>query len=88
MIEAMAAGLPIITTGHPPMTDLIPNNDIGILVERCDSKGIASAIQLLAADNRLRSTLGAAARERAESFPSPSDIASRQEEWYRKLLAR
>lgn len=88
MIEAMAAGLPIITTGHPPMTDLIPNNDFGILVERCDSKSLASSIRLLVDDAPLRSRLAKAARTRAETFASPREIAARHEKWYQRLLAR
>lgn len=87
MIEAMAAGLPIVTTGSPPMTDLIPDESVGLLVERCDSRGLAAAIARLADDGQLRAQLGAAARHRAKGFLSPRDVASLHEEWYRELLA-
>lgn len=87
MIEAMAAGLPVITTGHPPMTDLIPDRDVGLLVERCDPDGLAAAMSTLADDEALRSRLGRMARQRAEGFASPEEVAIRHETWYLNLLS-
>jgi glycosyltransferase involved in cell wall biosynthesis len=86
MIEAMAAGLPIITTGASPMTDLIPNSEFGVLVDRCDSHGLAEAIHALANDRDRRKRLGEAARERASGFSSPAQAARAHQEWYATLL--
>lgn len=87
MIEAMASGLPIITTGHPPMTDLIPDDEHGRLIERCDSDGLAQALAQLADSADLRRRLGSAARRRAETFLSPQEVALQQEDWYLDLVS-
>lgn len=87
LIEAMAAGLAVVTTSRPPMTDLVPDESVGLLAERSDVTAIAQAICRLAADEGLRLALGNSARHRAESFPGPEEIAKRYEEWYREILA-
>jgi len=86
MIEAMAIGLPIVTTGVPPMTDLVPNDEFGLLVPRTDSEALADALARLAADPALRQRLGAAAGERAAGFATPEESARRYEAWYREIL--
>jgi len=86
MIEAMVAGLPIVTTGAPPMTDLVPDDNVGLLVDRFDSTALAAAIRRLSGDPALRKELGSAARTRAMGFPSSRTIAAMHEDWYRDLL--
>ena len=86
MIEAMAAGLPIVTTNEPPMTDLIPDQSVGLLVPRAASGDLAEAISHLVRDGQLRASLGDAAKQRVRGFPKPEEIASLFEGWYRGLL--
>jgi len=86
MIEAMQHGLPIVTTGAPPMTDLIPGLEFGRLVDRGDAQGIAAAVDELLSDRDLSSALGESARERAFRMPTPSQVAMRYEDWYRSLI--
>ena len=86
MIEAMAIGLPIVTTGLPPMTDLVPSDEFGVLVPRTDSGALAGALAKLEADPDLRRRLGAAASERAAGFATPEESARRYEDWYRQIL--
>jgi glycosyltransferase involved in cell wall biosynthesis len=86
MIEAMAMGLPVITTSSPPMTDLIPDNDHGRLIPRRDSTALLQALVELHADADLRARLGKTAKERAMGFASPADISQRFEGWYRQIL--
>lgn len=86
MIEAMAIGLPIVTTGVAPMTDLVPSDEFGLLVPRTDPAALADALARLAADPGLRARLGAAARNRAAGFATPEESARRYEEWYRQVL--
>ncbi len=86
MIEAMAIGLPIVTTGLPPMTDLVPSDEFGVLVPRTDSDALAEALTKLEADPDLRRRLGAAASERAAGFATPEESARRYEDWYRQIL--
>ncbi|HJQ91924.1 MAG TPA: glycosyltransferase [Acidimicrobiia bacterium] len=87
LIEAMAVGLPVVTTREPPMTDLISDDSVGIGVDRADSEGLARAIERLVADRGLRERLGAAARARAATLPSSKDVAAAHESWYERLLA-
>jgi glycosyltransferase involved in cell wall biosynthesis len=86
MIEAMAIGLPIVTTGVAPMTDLVPSDEFGLLVPRTDSEALAAALARLAADPALRQRLGAAASERAAGFATPEESARRYEAWYGEIL--
>ncbi|HSM44463.1 MAG TPA: glycosyltransferase [Acidimicrobiia bacterium] len=86
MIEAMAMGLPVVTTAAAPMTDLIPDDRHGILVPRRDPEALADALRVLHAQPKLRSQLGDAARKRTEGFLSPEGAADRYEDWYKSLL--
>jgi glycosyltransferase involved in cell wall biosynthesis len=67
LLEAMAAGKPIIATDIPPVREVIYSEDIGILVPAGDSTTIASSIELLLNNNILAENLGKNARERAFS---------------------
>lgn len=86
MLEAMAAGLPILTTASPPMTDLIPDASVGRLAPRCDVSAIASALAALADNPALREQLGNAARKRVETFARPNEVAALHEGWYSELI--
>jgi glycosyltransferase involved in cell wall biosynthesis len=87
MIEAMAAGLPIVTTNRAPMTDLIPDDRFGRLVPPRDPDRLAEAINSLLHDSDLAAELGSRAATRARSFPTSDEIASRYESWYSELIA-
>jgi len=87
MSEAMAAGLPIITTDAAPMTDLVPDDRYGLLVDRRDIEGLGDALESLITNPPLRRRLGMAAQNRAKSFPTPEETADRHQQWYLKLLS-
>lgn len=87
LVEAMAAGLPVIATRSGAVSELI-DDSCGILCEPEDSDAIAIAIARVAADPVLRSTLAKGGRERVASdydivetcsrmarriFPEPED---------------
>lgn len=56
LLEAMAVGLPIISTKVGGVVDIIENN--GILVEPEDYEGFADAIVLLGSNKKLREEMG------------------------------
>jgi glycosyltransferase involved in cell wall biosynthesis len=86
MVEAMAVGLPIVTTEAAPMTDLVPDDLHGRLCARGDSSTIAAALKELYDNSSLRNGLGQAVRDRVLAFPDDKTIAARFEDWYDRLL--
>ncbi len=66
MLEAMASGLPIITTRCEGVEELITDN--GLVVEHPNAEELAEAIKKLGTDSQIRRQLAAAARNNAESF--------------------
>lgn len=63
--EAMACGLPIVTTNHAGIPDHIRSGENGLLVEPGDVDGFAEAIDTLCNSSKLRKILGNAARQYA-----------------------
>jgi glycosyltransferase involved in cell wall biosynthesis len=63
VLEAMAAGVPVIATNVGGVTEAIRNGVNGIVVEPTNVDGIAAALSRLAADASLRADLGRCARQ-------------------------
>jgi glycosyltransferase involved in cell wall biosynthesis len=68
ILEAMAAGVPVVATRVGGIPELIHDGVDGLLVPPGDPAALAAAIARLASDEALRVRLGAAARERARAF--------------------
>ena len=66
LIEAAAAGRPIVTTDVPGCRDVVRDGAEGLLVPPHDVEGAARALVRLAGDAALRARLGAAAHARFE----------------------
>lgn len=67
IIEAMACGLPIISTDAPFNYDILDDSN-SIMIDCNNVEQIASAIQTLKADNELRTRLAIGARAKAASL--------------------
>jgi glycosyltransferase involved in cell wall biosynthesis len=65
VMEAMACGLPVISSIIGGTPDMITNDIDGILVQQRDEAALAAAIQRLYNSQDLRTRLGEAARRRA-----------------------
>ena len=63
LVEAMAAGLPIVATRAGGVLDLVHDGETALLVPPGDSGALAAAQVQLASDPALRQRLGAAARQ-------------------------
>lgn len=61
VLEAMAAGLPVVTTSAGGTQEIIQNNKTGILVKPDDPEALYQALALLFSDSELRRRLGNAA---------------------------
>jgi len=83
MLEAMASGLPIVTTRCEGVEELITDN--GVIVEGANAEEIARAIRLLADKPQAQRKMAVAARSRAERF-GWNDVALSYIEQYRKVL--
>jgi glycosyltransferase involved in cell wall biosynthesis len=66
MLEAMASGLPIVTTRCEGVDELIADN--GVVVEDSRPETLAAAVRRLADDPATRHAMSVAARTKAESF--------------------
>lgn len=68
LLEAMAMGLPVITTAHTAGPDLITDGVEGFIVPIRSSAAIASRLKLLHEEPERRAAMSAAARRRATEF--------------------
>jgi glycosyltransferase involved in cell wall biosynthesis len=67
-LEAMAMGVPVVTTDAGGMTEIVEDGVEGLVVPRRDPRALADAIIGLAADPAMRAAMGKRARARAEQF--------------------
>lgn len=68
LMEAMACGLPVITTDNSGQPELVINNECGIIVHPCAADELAQAIKRLCEDNELWKNIQKYGRERVESY--------------------
>jgi glycosyltransferase involved in cell wall biosynthesis len=79
VIEAMAAGLPVIATEVGGVPELVTAGETGILLPPGDTGALCGALEALAADPELRRRYGAAGRQRAARFDVGSMVAAYSE---------
>ncbi len=86
VLEAMASGCPVVTTSIGGMTDMVVDQESGLLVPPGNVLALTEAIRGLLADESLRSRYAAAARERVLRFTATA-VAERLEGVYAKVAA-
>lgn len=84
LIEAAAAGRPIVTTDMPGCREIVHHEDNGLLVPPRDSIALAAALARLINDPALRSALGARGRIRAEREFGLVEVIRKTLELYRE----
>jgi phosphatidyl-myo-inositol alpha-mannosyltransferase len=84
LVEAMAAGLPVVASDIPGYREVVRDGVEGLLVSPSDPKALAEAVVTVLTDDELARRLGSAGRERARDF-SWDVVASRLEEIYREV---
>ena len=88
LIEAMAAGLPIVATDCGSVRDMVEDGEQGFVVPVGDVENFADRLQRLAHQEPLRTRLGKSGRARVESEFQIQDTARGYEELLTDMLAR
>ena len=84
LLEAMSAGLPIVTTRVGAIPEVIGAD--GLLVAPDDARALADAVASLVTDPDRAAALGAAGRERLCRRFSPAEMARRTSAVYERAL--
>jgi len=88
ILEAMAAGLPVVATDVGGVAEAVVDGETGLLVPAGNPQALTDALERLLRDEALRHRLGAAGRERAlREFHVPS-FRHAHLELYRRALAQ
>jgi L-malate glycosyltransferase len=85
LLEAMACGIPSVVTAVGGNPELVRDGVDGLLVQRGDAAGFASAFSRLLLDPSLRLSLGRSAKARAATSFSIDSTIERYAELYRSL---
>jgi len=85
MLEAMACGLPIVTTRCEGVQELIADN--GIVVDQPLAESMASAIKKLADNPEIYQSMSTAAAKHAQQF-TWSSVADKYLDYYNNIISR
>jgi glycosyltransferase involved in cell wall biosynthesis len=88
VLEAMAAGLPVVASRVGGVPEQVSDGQTGLLVEPGDPNALAAALARLIAEPSLRRRLGAAGRARAEQAFDLDPFRRAHVELYSRELAR
>jgi glycosyltransferase involved in cell wall biosynthesis len=86
ILEAMAAGLPIVSTDVEGIPEQVRSGTDGILVQPGDSAALADALVLMCNDASKRNEMGAQARDRQQQFFSDLSMARSTADVYNSIL--
>jgi glycosyltransferase involved in cell wall biosynthesis len=87
ILEAMAAGLPVVASAVPGLEEVVLDGETGFLVPPGDPAALAARLGRLVNEPDLRSSFGAAGRARAEEHFSLPAWRDAHFSLYRSLLA-
>ncbi len=87
VIEAMAAGVPVVATAVGGVPELVADGEHGLLAPKDDVQGLADAVERLLADADAARALGAAGRTKARACLSRDRMLAELEAVYAEVLA-
>jgi glycosyltransferase involved in cell wall biosynthesis len=64
----MSYGLPVIATDEGGISDIVMNNETGLLVEKRNAMKLAESLEALILNNEKRKIFGEAGKDRFSSF--------------------
>jgi phosphatidylinositol alpha-mannosyltransferase len=85
LLEAMAAGKPIVAARIPGYSDVVRDGSEALLYDSTDPRALRDALRRLVIDAGLRETLAAGGRRRVQEYAWPR-VAARLVEYYEELL--
>ena len=88
ILEAMAAGLPVVASSVGGIPEVVIDGETGLLVPPGDPQSLAAAIERLLADPALRRRLGEAGRIRVAEHFDLAAVHRAHLDLYRGVLAR
>lgn len=86
ILEAMAAGLPIVASHVGGVSETIIDGETGYLARRSDARDLAAKLEALIQDPDLRSRLGARARELYEEKFGLEQMVAKTHDVYERAL--
>lgn len=86
LLEALAAGRPVVAADEPGCREVVRHEDNGLLVPSRDPAALAEALRRLIADSSLRERLGMRGRQRAETEFASSLVCGATLALYRDAL--
>jgi len=87
ILDAMAYGLPVVSTAVDGIPEAVMNEDTGLLAPEHDAGLLASAIRHLLGDPELRNAMGQAGRERIERHFSLEEMVEGVTRVYREVVS-
>ena len=86
LLEAMAAGKPIVATDVGGNPEVVEDEETGYLVPAGDASCLAQAILKILKDKTLAKRMGAAGRKRAEELFDLSLMANQYFSMYKEIV--
>lgn len=85
--EAMAIGVPVISTNHAGIPELITHNKEGVLVQENNVDELADALEFMLTNREIWETYTVSARQKVEQNFNLVHQLQQQAEFYDELLA-
>lgn len=85
--EAMAIGVPVISTNHAGIPELITNKKEGVLVQENNVDELADALEFMLTNREIWETYTVAARQKVEQNFNLAQQLQQQAEFYDELVA-
>jgi glycosyltransferase involved in cell wall biosynthesis len=87
-IEALAAGLPVVSTRVGGMASVVTDRESGFLVDPDDERGFVAALERILLEEECRGDFGRRGSEHSRAAFSLERLIANADELYRTLLAR
>ncbi len=87
ILEAMAAGLPVVATRVGGIVDLVVDQETGLLIAPHNPQQLADAVITLAKDPALRKSMGLQGKKRVDDRFSAATMVEQIDQVYQEVLA-